>query len=89
MQEISRLRQELDHLHQEMVTLFQKRLEIAEAIWRLKNKDQIPLQDPQREAEILSQIVARARNSDEQDILRNWMYSTLELTKEHVKKRLE
>lgn len=53
---LQELREQIDRIDDEIITLLQKRLKIAKQIGELKNKLNIEVYNPQREEEILKRL---------------------------------
>lgn len=58
---LSNLRQQIDAINRELVLLLGKRLNIARAIARVKKEQALPVLDAEREASILLEITALAK----------------------------
>ncbi|MFH1802858.1 MAG: chorismate mutase [archaeon] len=52
MEDIEKLRNEIDKLDCDLIELLEKRFAICEKIWGLKKSEGIELKDPEREVEI-------------------------------------
>ena len=74
-QEIEKLRGELDQIHTELTDLLRQRLVITEKIWKIKVEKQLPFTDEKRELAIFHRfddtIPEAAERSAIQNILRS------------------
>ena len=67
---ISDLRDKIDKLDVQIVELLNKRAELAFEIRELKNKEQIPVYDAEREEEIFRKVIDSSDGPLADDILR-------------------
>lgn len=58
--EIENLRQEIDHIDDELVSLFVKRMEIARQVAEYKKEKNLPIYAPAREREKLLDVAEKA-----------------------------
>ncbi len=71
MQEIEKLRSEIDQIHVEMVGLFRRRLKLAREIWKLKVAHALPMIDPAREEKIRHRFDHEITDQLEQKAVQN------------------
>lgn len=62
MQGIEKLRREIDEIDNQMMDLFQKRMELVYAIGIHKKQLDLPVSDPNREKEVLDRLKSRLSN---------------------------
>lgn len=89
MQEIEKLRAEMDQVHNELVRLFQKRLDITQKIWQIKKANQMPFLDPAREDLILQKIEKLTEDEDQKSFLTQIFKTVLVQTKIYLKAKLK
>ncbi len=59
MMTLQELRQEIDNLDHEVIALIQKRMTLTNKVQALKTKNQLPVEDLQRENQILNSLSAQ------------------------------
>ena len=59
--ELSRCRQEIERVDDEIISLLSKRVELARRTGALKREHGLPILDPRREAQVIRSAVANAR----------------------------
>lgn len=89
MQEIEKLRAELDQIHIEMTTLFRKRLAVTQKIWEIKKARELPFFDPKREDEIIHRFDSSISSSEERLAVQNFLKSILAETKKFLEVKLK
>ena len=68
---ILELRQQIDDLDEEIIQLLKKRMGISKGVGRLKEKLDIPVEDKNRENEIIDRLTQQAgQNLSEQQLIR-------------------
>lgn len=89
MQEIEKLRAEMDKIHIELSLLLQKRLDLTQKIWQIKKAQQLPLLDLNREELILQKVKSSTTDSDQQLFLSQVFKSILVETKKYLEAKLK
>lgn len=89
MQEIDKLRSEIDEIHAEMAQLIQKRLQASRKIWEIKKARNLPLIDLKREEELIRSFAQKAQTPEEQLVLQNVMKCVLRETKTYLESKLK
>jgi chorismate mutase len=89
MQEIDKLRAEMDQIHIELGLLLQKRLDLTLKIWRIKKAEHLPLVDMNREEFILQNIKNSVTDSDQQIFLTQVFKNILVETKKYLEAKLK
>lgn len=84
-QGIDKLRNDIDVIDEEIVKLFQRRMEISRAIGEYKNLHEIPVLDDIREAEKLQKISELADKNME-EYCRMLYNKILEMSRDYQKK---
>ena len=68
---ILELRQKIDTLDEEIIQLLKKRMGISKEVGKLKEKLDIPVEDMEREQEIIDRLTQQAgRNLSEEQLIR-------------------
>lgn len=62
MRELTEVRQDLDQVDRELVTLFEKRMALCREVGRYKQAHQLPVLDAEREARVLESRSRMARD---------------------------
>ena len=69
--QILELRQQIDDLDEDIIQLLKKRMGISKEVGKLKEKLDIPVEDKNREDEIIDRLIKQARrNLSEQQLIR-------------------
>jgi len=68
---ILQLRNEIDNLDEEIIQLLKKRMRISKEVGQLKEKLDIPIEDKEREKEIIDRLTTQAgKNLSEGQLIR-------------------
>ena len=68
---ILQLRNEIDNLDEEIIQLLKKRMRISKEVGQLKEKLDIPIEDKEREKEIIDRLTTQAgKNLSEEQLIR-------------------
>ena len=68
---ILKLRQKIDNLDEEIIQLLKKRMEISKKVGKLKEELDIPVEDKNRENEIIDRLTQQAgKNLSEEQLIR-------------------
>lgn len=89
MQDIEKIRSEIDHIHIELTKLFRQRLVLAQKIWDLKKSQQAPLIDPQREEFIIHRFDQSIEHVDEQVAVQNFFRGVLDETRRFLEAKFK
>lgn len=89
MQEIEKLRAELDQIHGEFRKLMKRRLTIARKIWELKKSQNLPLIDSQRENTLIHQFDSMSSDAAEKTAMQNLFKGILTETKTYLETKLK
>jgi chorismate mutase len=89
MQEIEKLRAEMDKIHIELSLLLQKRLDLTQKIWQIKKAEQLPLLDLNREELILQKVKSLTNDSDQETFLSQVFKNILIETKKYLEAKLK
>jgi len=83
--ELQELRSEIDKIDEQLIRLFQERMDISVEVAEYKKKHDLPINDPIREKEILDKLSAKVSSEREEAITK--LYSLLfELSKAEQEK---
>jgi chorismate mutase len=61
--ELSRCREQIQQIDRDIISLLQRRVELARQTGELKRSSGLPILDPRREAEVIRNAVANARDA--------------------------
>lgn len=89
MQEIEKLRSEIDHIQTELAQLFRRRLQVTQQIWEIKKSQGLPLFDAERERHIIHRFDDQINDVHEQQALRNFLQSALIENKKYLETKLK
>ena len=59
--DINDLRLEIDEINEQLLSLFERRMDIVKEIGRYKKQRKLPVKDPERERQILSGMCEKTR----------------------------
>ena len=77
---IEDLRTKIDGIDERLLTLIEERVEIAEKIGRVKRKKGLPIEDSERETEILGRLTGKTKLK--KDFVRKLFSHIIEYSKE-------
>ena len=90
MEELEILRTEIDIIDEQLVELFEKRMELAIKIGDIKKQKGMQILDSQREKAVIKNAIAHLKNKDLSDeleaFLRNLMDSSKKIQQYRIKK---
>jgi len=66
--DLHELRLKIDKIDEDLVRLFQQRMDISKEVAKYKKKHSIPIHDPKRELEILNNLVTKVKKDRESAI---------------------
>lgn len=89
MQEIEKLRLEIDQIHVELARLFKQRLSVTEKIWQIKKANSLPLIDQRREQTIVHRFDTETSNLAEQLALQNFFKSLIFENKKYLEAKIK
>lgn len=89
MQEIEKLRVELDQIQTEMVVLLRRRFSLAQKIWQIKKEKSLNFTDLNREHTIIHQFDQSISDLAEQQAVQNIFKSVLSETKKYLETKLK
>lgn len=80
--DLKRCREEIERVDSEIISLLKQRVELARETGALKREHGLPILDPQREAQVISGAVAKARAAGlEAEQVRDIFWHILELSR--------
>ncbi|OFI06080.1 T-protein [Clostridium acetireducens DSM 10703] len=82
MEDISKLREEIDSIDEEIVKLLEKRMEISLKIGKCKKQNNINVLDKSREKEIIKSRVEFLKNNDFKQPLEKLLKLIMEISRE-------
>ena len=89
MQDIEKLRAELDQIHTELVSLLRKRFVVATKIWEIKKATALPFTDLKREQAVVHQFDDMISETSEQTAVQNILKSIVIETKKYLEEKLK
>ncbi len=89
MQEIDKLRSEIDGIHLELANLFRRRMQLTLKIWEIKKTDCLPFIDSKRENEIVHQFDNLISDFPEKIAVQNFFKNILGTTQVYLKEKLK
>ena len=85
MQEIEKLRGEIDQIHDEIAQLFRRRLRLTQKIWQIKQKNQYSFIDQNRETEIIHRYDNAITDIEEKKAVQSFFKNLLLVSREYLK----
>lgn len=89
MNEIEKIRLEIDQIHIQLVDLFRRRLVLSRKIWELKKRDNLPFIDTKRESKIVHQFDSVIVDTDEQKSVQNLFACILKESKDFLEAKFK
>ncbi|MBL7556586.1 MAG: chorismate mutase [Bdellovibrionaceae bacterium] len=89
MQEIDKIRSEIDQIHGDLATLFQRRLTLTKKIWEIKKNNQLSFFDQKRENDIIHRFDSSISDADERMAVQNFFKSILSESKKYLEVKLK
>jgi chorismate mutase len=89
MQEIEKLRAEIDQIHVEMVHLFRRRLQVAVKIWKLKQTNGQPMLDASREDQIVHRFDSEISDPLEQKTTQQFLRQLILQSRHYLEAKLK
>lgn len=89
MQEIDKLRTEIDQIHTELAVLFRRRLVLVKKIWEIKNNKQMSFVDSTREESIIHRFDNATNDVDERMAMQTFFRSLLNASKMYLEEKLK
>ena len=89
MQEIDKIRSEIDQIHGELASLFRCRLVLARKIWDLKKSNQMSFVDSKREETIVHRFDEKIADADERAAMQIFFKSLLLGSRKYLEAKLK
>ena len=89
MEEIEKIRLEIDEIHDDMARLFRQRLLLAEKIWEIKKTRNISMLDSDREQKIIQKYDDSISGERERQAVQNLFKNVLFETKKYLEERFK
>lgn len=86
--DLNEARKEIDTIDEKMVELFEARLQISEAIASYKKAHHLPIEQPDREAEVIKKAVSRLKNPQYQHATQVFFETMMTLGKKLQKEKM-
>ncbi len=81
MSELEEYRKEIDSIDKELISLFEKRMEVAVKFGEYKKKNKLPIFNGKREEEVIEKNIKKLNNSSYMDIGRSFFENLMELSR--------
>ncbi|MCR1952458.1 prephenate dehydratase [Clostridium sp. DSM 100503] len=81
MSELEEYRKEIDSIDKELISLFEKRMEVAVKVGEYKKKNKLPIFNGKREEEVIEKNIKKLNNSSYMDIGRSFFENLMELSR--------
>ena len=81
MKDLHQCRKEIDEIDRELVSLFEKRMDIAINVAEYKKKNNLPILNQQREEAVINESVKNLKNKDYETITRKFFTHIMELSR--------
>ncbi len=82
MEELKRLREEIDEIDDGLRVLFERRMACAAQIAEIKRSRRLPIRDPERERELLERNVGKLSDPTLAEFYRDWLRHTMALSRD-------
>ncbi len=79
-------RKKIDRLNIDILKLINKRFEVIESIQTLKDKEERPFRDPERESEMMDNLLAENKGPLKEEHLKEIFSTLFRISLEHMKK---
>lgn len=86
MSELDILRQEINEITQEMMILFERRLDVSKLIAKYKKENDLPIFQPEREKEIIERYL---KNVKYKEVGKDFLISLMEISKQIQREEIE
>lgn len=87
MVDINKLRESIDEVDKKLVELFEKRMDIVEKIIEYKKINSIPIEDKEREKQVLNKNLKYIENDDYRQYIIGFLENIMELSKDFQRKK--
>lgn len=81
MENINNIRREIDLIDEELVRLFERRLELALKVSEYKKENSLPIFDSNRETEVINKAKSRLHNPQFEDYVEEFFTDIMEISK--------
>lgn len=88
MNELDKLRYDIDEIDRELVALFEKRMEKVLKVGEYKRKNNIPIFNQAREIEVLKKNVSRLKNKEFEKETKEFLNKAMEISREVQRKNI-
>lgn len=88
MDDLFKLRQEIDKIDSELIVLFEKRMEISKKVAEYKRKNNMSIYDESRENEIIRKNIEKLNNKSLADELETFYNMIFRISKDLQKKEI-
>lgn len=83
--ELEKLRIEIDKIDKEIVELFERRMNVVTRVSEYKTKNNIPVLDSVREAEVIEKNIRYLKNNELSPYLKSFYISLMDISKDYQK----
>lgn len=88
MDDLSKLRQEIDKIDSELIVLFEKRMEISKKVAEYKRKNNMTIYDESRENEVIKKNIEKLNNKSLAEELETFYNMIFRISKDLQKKEI-
>ena len=81
MNELEQCRKEIDEIDRELLTLFERRMDVAVRVANYKKENNLPIYDEERESKIIKKNVDNLKNKHYDLLARRFFLSIMELSR--------
>lgn len=89
MMDLKELRIEIDEIDRQIVKLFESRMEIASKVSEYKFKNNLPILNSLREAEVIEKNIRYLKNEELAPYLKSFYINIMDISKDYQKKNME
>ena len=83
MNELEQIRLQIDHIDQQMASLFEQRMKAVQQVVSYKKQHNLPILDISREKDILQKNSAYLKDNTFLSYYKTWLKKTIEISKQY------
>lgn len=83
MNELEQIRLQIDHIDQQMASLFEQRMKVVQQVVSYKKQHNLPILDISREKDILQKNSAYLKDRTFLSYYKTWLKKTIEISKQY------
>lgn len=81
MNELDQCRKEIDEIDNELIALFERRLDVAARVAEYKKNNNIPIYNEERESQVIDKNVGKLKNKKYDILSRRFLINLMELSR--------